>query len=301
MGAGLIYWLVQKGHLDSADLTRALNPTLIFTALTVILFQFVINTVRWQKLLETCHIKEKFAPLFRLNMIANFLNVTVPGGIGGDVVRAIYFSRRQPASKKDAALSVLVDRLMGFTVMCSMSAIALLAIFPVMLENRKLLFAFLIMFGLLTALICTLTASVNLNFANFFKRIVPFEKIKNRVVPQPLMAKFLPLGFFMSLVGQLGYIILFMQAARLTGENVNVMALFALVPIIIMVQSLPIVPAGFGVAQAAAIYIMGTDSGQNLSFGAVAITSVQIIQLVLAGIGALVFVFHKSRLKETPA
>ncbi|MBM3988876.1 MAG: flippase-like domain-containing protein, partial [Planctomycetes bacterium] len=68
-----------------------------------------------------------FFEAFRLTYIGFFFNIVVPGLTGGDVVKAVMVARRHPERKAAAAISVLVDRLIGVLVLALLGALTILA------------------------------------------------------------------------------------------------------------------------------------------------------------------------------
>lgn len=70
--------------------------------------------VRWQILLRVQGIHISWLRLYGLLMVGLFFSLFIPGGTGGDVVKAYYLLKEAPQDKKAAGiLSILMDRLIG--------------------------------------------------------------------------------------------------------------------------------------------------------------------------------------------
>jgi uncharacterized protein (TIRG00374 family) len=63
---------------------------------------------------------------FKLNLIGVFFNYAVPGGVGGDVIKAYYFGKKQKDSKAIAIISVMMDRVLGLYAMIVMALAAMI-------------------------------------------------------------------------------------------------------------------------------------------------------------------------------
>jgi uncharacterized membrane protein YbhN (UPF0104 family) len=92
----------------------------IIAAGAVIVLATAIATLRWQLLFGACGVKSKprFLDLFRIYWICIFYNTYVPGGLGGEFVRAV--ATRRIVGSGGLALSgaiVLLERTLGLTGM----------------------------------------------------------------------------------------------------------------------------------------------------------------------------------------
>jgi uncharacterized protein (TIRG00374 family) len=72
-----------------------------------------LATMRWQLLLRIQKIRLSWLRAFAIVMIGLFFNILLPGLIGGDAVRLYYVFKQAPGRKTPAALSVVMDRLLG--------------------------------------------------------------------------------------------------------------------------------------------------------------------------------------------
>lgn len=83
------------------------------------------TALRWWRLLGAAGCPSRLLPAVRLTFIGFFFNIVVPGLTGGDLVKAIMIARSHPERRAAAAMSVLVDRLMGVFVLVAMGAAAI--------------------------------------------------------------------------------------------------------------------------------------------------------------------------------
>ena len=83
------------------------------------------TAARWWRLLGAAGCPSSLYDATRLSFIGFFFNIVVPGLTGGDLVKAVMIARSHPERRAAAAMSVLVDRLIGVLVLASMGAFAI--------------------------------------------------------------------------------------------------------------------------------------------------------------------------------
>jgi len=71
-----------------------------------------LMAVRWHVLMTASAIQVPFFTLVRLHYLGFFYNAFMPGGAGGDILKAVYLAQHC-AQKTEAATVVLVDRIVG--------------------------------------------------------------------------------------------------------------------------------------------------------------------------------------------
>jgi uncharacterized membrane protein YbhN (UPF0104 family) len=107
LGAG--GWLVSRGYLDFSAMTA--SSLAVGFALTGL--QGVGYAVRLRWLFKLHGLPVSFARAMTLTWLALAFNQLLPGGAGGDVVRAYYAAQDHPEAKADAVVAVLFDKVIG--------------------------------------------------------------------------------------------------------------------------------------------------------------------------------------------
>ena len=111
---GLIWALVHWGAIDFSQVELSGRTAWwLLAAFFFLLLSIPISAWRWQLLLRAQDIDLSFFQSLRLTGIALFSNTFLPGGLGGDAVRAALVIRRLKSARTRALVSVLVDRLCG--------------------------------------------------------------------------------------------------------------------------------------------------------------------------------------------
>lgn len=126
LSVALLIWLLSRVGLDEVLATlQTINWT--WYGLAFVLFQVnvVIRAFRWYVLLHSLHDRPHFSYLIYLYYLGFFANNFIPSGFGGDLVKVV--SLRQSHGRGTEALSsVLMERVTGLV---GSSVIALLALF----------------------------------------------------------------------------------------------------------------------------------------------------------------------------
>ncbi len=306
---GIIFWLVKQDKFNVSQLKSFLVWDFLVIALIATGINLFLVSERWRLLLSTQNAHPKPAELYKLTLIGIFFNFAMPGGVGGDVVKAFYFYKDHPKSKAIAISSVFVDRLLGLYTIIFMALGAMIYdLNHVMrLEVLRNLFYF---FGLIF---------VSFNFGLFFlfsknPKICKFvlavisklplkEKFEKLYTSGQLYGSQGPLlgkVFFLSLLSQTCAIFIMYLIGHYSnvGAEVALGTYFLVTPIGFMATAIPISPAGVGVGQAAFYFLFNLYLGHTTELGPIAITVFQVLSLFFGIIGAY-FYLVKSRKKDT--
>jgi uncharacterized protein (TIRG00374 family) len=121
---GLIAIILHRVDLAkvAAQLTSA-NPWFIVAALALYELAIVANGVKWQILLRAQGVRVPFGPVLQFLFTGFFFNNFLPANVGGDVIRG-YGLARYTDRTADAAVSVVVDRIVGLIAYMSTAAVA---------------------------------------------------------------------------------------------------------------------------------------------------------------------------------
>jgi hypothetical protein len=179
-------WNVQGAEVSAVDVERGdatawqpgmprvfrdVEPGGLCVALLLALVGIAATSLRWWRLLNAARCPARLFDALRLTFIGFFFNIVVPGLTGGDLIKAVMIARSHPERRAAAALSVLVDRLIGVFVLVAMGAVAIAAVGRAFPYPRTPIFA-----GLGAAL---LAAALYQNPA--VRRAIGFERLLGRL------------------------------------------------------------------------------------------------------------------------
>lgn len=304
---GLIFWMIQKGALDFSVFTRIATPSVIAACAVMVFLQLFINNYRWLILLRGQGLKSSVRQTLPLSFIGLFFNFVMPGGVGGDVFKGYYLFQDHPQQRFAGAVSILVDRLVGFFVMIGTAFFAILfnweavsrvrELRSVSLATGILFLCFILFFGL--ALSRRMGRRV---FDGKLGRLV-FDKLPGgshlrRFYDQVHSYRKNPQAFFnatiLSVFSQLPMVGFVYVVARSMGVNeIPLTIYFFLVPVGTVVTALPISPAGIGVGQAAFYFLFSLYLGTSSQLGPTAATLIQVMNFCWGLVGAYFYLHRK--------
>ena len=307
--AALLGWLVHsdKLHLDQLKILVS-DPRIILGNLAVWgIGSVLLGTLRWWILLRGLGLMVSFFRALRLQLIGLFFNTTMPGAVGGDIIKAVYIIREQTNQGKTAAmLTVLLDRVVGLAALFVMAATAVLFNPKFFLETPALfplaVFIFVGLLGLIFgyAVVMFPFAEGRDPFRWLFTRNFPgLSKIHGiydalrayRKHPWLLIGTVL-----ISVVIQSGAVMygLFLTQ-QLTGQTPNLDVFCTVYPLGVMTTALPLAPGGLGLGHVAferLFTMVGLTGGANI-FNVIVLG-----QLSLNLLGVIPYLLYRSNFAD---
>ncbi|MGY8768533.1 MAG: lysylphosphatidylglycerol synthase transmembrane domain-containing protein [Pirellulales bacterium] len=104
------------------------NWLLLLVAFLFAISGLLLTIVRWYLLVVTIGIKFRLVDAFRLGFLGYLFNFVGPGGVGGDLFKAIFLAREQPQRKAEAVATVIVDRMIGLYALLIVTSVATLGL-----------------------------------------------------------------------------------------------------------------------------------------------------------------------------
>lgn len=284
---GLIAWLVSNGMLDFSSLTVLVDFRHFGVLAFLIFLNLLVNNIRWTAMLKMKGFGFTNKHTFPLTLIGTFFNYAMPGGLGGDVVKGYYLLKRSSDSRTLAAITVLMDRLIGMYGMVMVSVVGIAVEWSAVQAHPELQILALLVVGLFLGM--TAFFAVSFSVVVYHHPLVDllFEKLPGGAFLNKLYEAVhsyrnhpasLLYFLFLSLISQLLIVIFVWYFAWISGvqELMFFIYLFA-VPLAIISTVLPVAPGGIGVGQAAAYYLFGLFAGIEGHFGPDAITAYQVV------------------------
>ncbi|NLP11772.1 flippase-like domain-containing protein [bacterium] len=144
---------------------RRIPVWILLIIIPISLWRIWLNGIRW-KLCSTDSLRQLSDwDYFRYMMISTTFNQVMPGVLGGDFVKAVYIGSEVQANKARNVLSVLFDRIVGFTsiLLLGLLAVAFSPLIDARIKHKVFIFAFagLLLFLLLVWLLRRLGASAS--------------------------------------------------------------------------------------------------------------------------------------------
>jgi uncharacterized protein (TIRG00374 family) len=266
VSVGLVAWAFAKIDLQqvAAQLATA-NPWLVLAALALFEVAIIVNGIKWQVLLRAQGVRVPFGALLQFLFTGFFFNNFLPANVGGDVIRG-YGLARYTDRAADAAVSVIVDRIVGLIAYMSTAFVA--AVIVVNLRSGEGLqelewIAFVALLALLAGFATLLSRRVRAVLSRLFaaRWLSPLAPLWNRISSAFDAYRFqyraLALAFGLGLLGIVCTTFVNWLLSQSMGGQMPLPTIFLLNPLIALVLMLPISIGGLGVSQAAYPFFYG--------------------------------------------
>jgi uncharacterized protein (TIRG00374 family) len=280
----------------------------LILGILLVSLQYVITPIRWALLLRVLTVPLRPSWIFSLNIMGNFAANVMPGGTAtGDLLKALYAYRLTGRCKTEAALSVFLDRFLGFFGMVLLGTLALCAHMG-QERLRPAAWACLGVVGLLTLagmVLLSFRLQKFLRLSWLAKRLpgqATAQRLQNalsilRKHPNTLLAA----GSLSLLNWSLLVVANFLLARGLGLTQVPLSVFFVAVPAAGLAFLVPFLPGGWGVGEASYVFLFTNLSNVSPSL-AVALSLVFRLSHTLWSIpGAMVFVFLSSEKRSGPS
>jgi len=266
VSVGLIAFLFSRVGLDQVGQTLAsANHALMFLALLLYFGAITLGCSKWYLLLRAQGIPVPFLELLSYTFIGLFFGNFLPTNVGGDVIRGWGLARHIERGT-EAAVSVVVDRMIGFIAFMSMAAT--MAIIAVLVEGQVVLQPIAI------ASVVALVTFAGAFALMLSRRLRRWVEILFRL---PLLSRAAPLyqrlsgalgayrhhpgvllqGFFISLGVLIVSNFVNYLLVEALGGGIPLLYIFLFNPLIAFVLLIPISVGGVGINQTAYVFFFG--------------------------------------------
>ncbi len=261
VSGALVGWLLYR--VDPAAVARQMSEIGLASVLAILALQFLntaLKSYKWQRLLLADGIHVAHSTVFVSYLISTFFSVFLPSSIGGDAVRAIDLGRRSGRGVATAT-SVVADRVLGFAAIGVVGLLALAAGWAELLELR------------LRWIGAALYAAVLIGSAVLFQgwplhlaRGLGLQRLPRLDRSAAIVAESIE-AYRTS--GHLGELLLLSVAAQmivvvavhLIGRSLGIDAplsyFFVIVPLVGLVESIPVSIYGIGLRDVTYVYLLG--------------------------------------------
>ena len=257
----------------------------------------LISAVRWQILVKA---QGDSVPLFFLvksYLVGNFFNTILPSRIGGDVVRIWDGSRYSKTLLKSSAI-ILVERLTGIIVLFVFAFAA--AIFRLdMAQKVPVIWVSLVIgFSGLIAILLFFTPLIEkiinkIPSKGFLQKVIQKTiEFRSTIIFYKTKKTALFKAFFWAFLLQSNVILHFFLIGKALHLNIKIIDYLVFIPIVMLIQLIPITINGLGLREGAYIEIFefyGIAPESAFSFALIDVA----FMLIIGVIGAIIYVTRK--------
>jgi len=271
----MLFILLRRVHLSSL-LPRGGSGGLgrLIGAIAVMVLAIALSAVRWQRVLVVLDIRARLRSLLLHTFAGMFVSNFLPSTIGGDVLRVTRLSAGHTASPPTSFASVVLERMTGWIVLPLITLTALV-VNPHLLRlgtPSKVALGLSVATLLLLGAVLALAGSRRLggrlagheNWLRFFGAI---HLGTRRFRERPLAALEVLAAAF---VYQIAVVFAAFLAASALDLHLGWTAMLAFVPMVAVVQVLPVTIGGLGVREGAFVLFLhplGVGAHQAITLG----------------------------------
>lgn len=299
---GLIAWMILTDKLPLGDLKALLDPWVLLFGLASVGMALVLAAERWRALLISQSFQVDRWPTYKMTLVGTFFSFFLPGGVGGDVVKAYYVVKNMGERRAQAVGTVVFDRLIGLFTMILFALVTSLFEYEILFQHPALrtfvvvlavlFFAFLLVFWLIWSRHTSGHRDRLLERIENFQWVhLALSRLNQFRLRKAAFSKIVAL----SLLSQSFSLLFFISIAPFLGEHSLPLSVFLFcVPLGFMATAVPISPGGIGVGQAAFLFLFSLVLGRETQVGALLITAYQFFTLAFGLLGAGFYVLQKS-------
>lgn len=257
LSVGLIWFVFSKIDLTSAwAQARTLDPSMLIVALLLGLLQVWLGAFRWWLVLRALKATFTTVQTFIVYYIGVFFAIILPGAVGGDAVR-MWTARRSGLSLSASINSVMLERaatVLALVLLVAITQPLLLARVPTI--PGSWVFPVLSVLGFIGILVLASLDRLptSLHHWRVVRGLIHLAGDTRQLFFRPTW------GGATLIVAMLGHVNLSLQVYALAlglGLDVSVIDCLVLVPPVILIMTLPISIAGWGVRETAMVAAFG--------------------------------------------
>lgn len=257
---GFLLWRYPISVEDLGATFRSFNFWVLLLLFPLLFTQYIVSGIKWRVILRSHDIDLTLGYLVRSYLVGAFFGSLLPSSLGGDIAR-IADVARDTGRGFESASAVVLDRFSGLVVLTMVGIVGSVLVGHLWDEPGFFRQALLLTVFLLLAM-----ALVTPNAHSLLRPVVQriprnsvrrfFDKIQNAVIHYSTRPKLIwkILGF--SLVFQLIAYTNFYLYGRALNLSIPYLYCLAFVPVVYLLEALPISFAGFGVREGALVYFL---------------------------------------------
>lgn len=257
LSVGLTSWVLSKVDLAAAwQQAKAIDPSTLLLAMALLVAQVGLGAIRWGMVLHALQSRLGWVKTLAVYYIGVFFSIVLPGAVGGDAVR-MWYSRKHGLSLAGAVNGVMLER------MVTVFALVLLVCLTQPILMRRLpdlpgawVFPILLAAGVAGILVLTQLDRLpeSLRRWKLVRGLAALAGDSRSLFFHPGYG----LGtLVVALIGHANLSLSVYVLAVGLGLDVHILDCLVLVPPVILVMTLPISIAGWGVRETAMVTAFG--------------------------------------------
>jgi glycosyltransferase 2 family protein len=252
---GVLIWVFHspEKRAQMAGAIGKADSTWLLIGLPVAFAGEIANILRWQILMRVQGMYMSWRRATMLFFVGLFFNLFMPGYTGGDFARLYYLMREFPHKRKEAILTVVMDRLIGVAALFVTAVFTTTVRWQWLQKTPQAAVLLWVLITMLVGFIIATTASFVIAGSGMLNRLparFPFrERLLETFEAYHLFARekrSLLYAFLLSFPVLFSFYGAFYCTARALSAGVSLLDMCSIMPIVTSIISLPVTPSGIG-------------------------------------------------------
>jgi uncharacterized membrane protein YbhN (UPF0104 family) len=258
VSAGLVALVLDQIDFDQVlQIGQGIRPEALVIAMSLVFLQVPFLSSRWQLVARRLGSNLGGVDALRLTWVGLFFNNFLPGAVGGDLARA-WLLLRFRLNWQESIASVFIDRASALVVVLALAAGNLPYLASLQIPSHLLVwFMLTLLVSALVLLTIVLAAHTKSPALTRFAPIM-FVATVVRLGVHAISSRMVMLRLTVNALAVHGITILAVFViAQGVGANVSFAEVFAVVPAVMLILTIPISLAGWGMREGAMVLLLG--------------------------------------------
>ena len=303
---GLLWWVFHDPDKRSqmAEALRQANWGWLLVGVAVFFCCTLLTTVRWKVLLSVQGISMTWLRTWQLFMIGMFFNLFMLGSTGGDVVKMFLTMREAPNNRGAALLSVFMDRVIGMMALILISLAFLYFRYDVLSHSNASAALLNTLLWLLAAAVLVTVGMFVASAFGWVHYLPSWTPLRGRIVELSAACHMYAKGWRLTIWAFLVsfplfalFFITFYCAARAFTDQLGLVDIFSVLPIVAVITAIPISVSGIGLRESLFVSLLAPFGVSAAVATLISVTGF-LINTIGSLAGGIVFLLYRSSTHE---
>jgi len=304
---GLLWWVFHDPERRREMLAAIKLANLWWLGAGVLVFFFctIVATARWKILLAVQGINMTWLRTWQLFMIGMFFNLFMLGSTGGDVVKMFLTMREARNNKAAALLSVFMDRVIGMLALIFLSVGFLYFRYDLLNHAEGSSTLLNLLLWLMAAALLIIVGMFAVSALGWVHYLPQWTPLRGRIVEISAACHMYAKGWRLTIWAFLisfplfgMFFTTFYCAARAFTDQLGIVDIFSVMPIVAVITAIPISVSGIGLRESLFVSLLAPFGVAAAIATLISVTGF-LINTLGSLAGGLVFLFYRSSTHES--
>jgi uncharacterized protein (TIRG00374 family) len=304
---GLLWWVFHdpERRREMLDAAKLANVWWLAAGVLVFFFCTIVATARWKILLAVQDINMTWLRTWQLFMIGMFFNLFMLGSTGGDVVKMFLTMREARNNKAAALLSVFMDRVIGMLALIFLSVGFLYFRYDLLNHAEGSSTLLNLLLWLMAAALLIIVGMFAVSALGWVHYLPQWTPLRGRIVEISAACHMYAKGWRLTIWAFLisfplfgMFFTTFYCAARAFTDQLGIVDIFSVMPIVAVITAIPISVSGIGLRESLFVSLLAPFGVAAAIATLISVTGF-LINTLGSLAGGLVFLFYRSSTHES--